>query len=322
MELPFKGNKIYLGEGRNWVILVVSLLLAFFMWSVMKLSRNYSSYIRYHVEVTSSIPGRTNSAVSVDELVIGAKSKGFDILQNSRNSGNNMLHLSDVDPKHFHKSSGGKDEFYLLPDDVRQAIQDALGSDITVESFVTDTMYFNFPVQSNRKVPVQIHSAITYADQFMPMGGMTIRPDSVLIYGEEEKISQISAVAARTISGKDVKRSLNGVAKLIPISDVRFSDEEVFYTLEVGRFVENTIKVPVAIIGAPAYANVAIIPQEVTLKYRQEFGSGLRFSQQDFTVGVKYDDILLNDVVKPQIVKAPVQVLDVWMEPKFVECIL
>ncbi len=322
MELPFKGNKIHLGEGRNWVILAVSLLLAFFMWSVMKLSRNYSSYIRYHVEVTSSIPGRTNSAISVDELVIGAKSKGFDILQNSRNSGNNLLHLASVDPRHFHKSPKGKDEFYLLPDDIRQSIQDALGSDITVESFATDTLYFNFPVQSNRKVPVQIHSAITYGDQFMPMGEIAIRPDSILIYGEEGVISHISAVTARTINGKDVKRSLNGVAKLIPINDVRFSEEEVFYTLEVVRFVENTVKVPVVITDAPSYANVAVIPQEVTLRYRQPFGSGLRFSSQDFSVGVEYDDVLRSDVVKLRLIKAPQQVLNVTVEPKFVECIL
>ena len=322
MILPFKGNKMIFGEGRNWIILAVSLLLAFFMWSVMKLSRNYSSYIRYHVEVTSNIPGRTNNAVSMDELVIGAKSKGFVILQNTRNSGSNMLHLASVDPKHFHKSPSGADEFYLLPDDIRQSIQDALGTDITIESFATDTLYFNFPVQSNKKVPVQVHSSITFKDQFMSMSEMTIRPDSILIYGEEGVISQINAVAARTISAKDVKRSLNGVLKLLPISDVRFSVDEVFYTLEVGRFVENTIKVPVVILDAPAYANVAIIPQEVTLKYRQEFGNGLRFMQQDFTVGVKYDDILLNDVVKPQLIKAPQQALGITVEPKFVECIL
>lgn len=85
---------------------------------------------------------------------------------------------------------------------------------------------------------------------------------------------------------------------------------------------ENSIKVPVVILDAPSYANVAIIPQEVTLKYRQSFGSGLRFLQQDFTVGIKYDDILLNDVVKPQLVKAPLQALDISVEPKFVECIL
>ena len=250
------------------------------------------------------------------------KSDNEVILQNSRNSGNNVLHLASVDPRHFHKSPWGKDEFYLLPDDIRQSIQDALGSDITVESFATDTLYFNFPVQSNRKVPVQVHSAITYGEQFMPVGEMAIRPDSILIYGEEDVISHISAVAARTINGKDLKRSLNGVARLIPIDGVRFSEEEVFYTLEVVRFVENTIKVPVVIADAPSYANVAVIPQEVTLRYRQPFGSGLRFSAQDFAVGVKYDDVLHSDVVKVQLEKAPQQVLNVDVEPKFVECIL
>ena len=322
MILPFKGNKKIFGEGRNWLILSVSLLLAFCMWSVMKLSRNYSSYIRYHVEVTSSIPGRTNKAVSEDELVIGAKSKGFDILQNTRNSGSNLLHLASIDPKFFHKASEEGDLFYLLPDDLRQQIQDALGNEIMVESFATDTLYFSFPVQSYKKVPVQVHSVITYKDQFMPMSQMTIKPDSILIYGEESAISQINAVAARTINGKDLRRSLNGVARLIPITNVRFSTEEIFYTLEVGRYVENTLKVPITIIGAPAYANVAIVPQEVTLKYRQAFGSGLRFAQQDFVVGVEYDEILSNDVVKPKIVKAPQQVLGVSVEPKFVECIL
>ena len=183
MALPFKGNRIAFGEGRNWLILAVSLLLAFFMWSVMKLSRNYSSYIRYHVEVTSNIPGRTNCAVSVEELVIGAKSNGFDILHNTRNSGKNILHLTEVDPKFFHKVSSEGDQFYLLPDDIRQAVQDALGNEIKVESFATDTLYFVFPVQSYKKVPVQVQSVITCQDQYMPMSPMLIRPDSILIYG-------------------------------------------------------------------------------------------------------------------------------------------
>ena len=322
MILPFKGNKIVFGEGRNWLILVISLLLAFFMWSVMKLSRNYSSYIRYHVEVTSSIPGRTNKAVSTDELVIGAKSKGFDILQNSRSRGENVLQLASVDPKFFHKVQGEGDLFSLLPDDLMQPIQDALGNEIKVETFATDTLYFTFPVQSFKKVPVQVQSVITYKEQFMPMQKMVIRPDSVLIYGDEGIISNINSVSARTINGKDVKRTLNGVVQLIPISNVRFSQNEVFYNLEVGRFVENTVKVPVTIWDAPSYANIAIIPQEITLKYRQPFGSGIKLQPQDFAVGVDYDEVLRNDVVKVKLIKAPQQVLDVSVEPKFVECIL
>ena len=322
MTLPFKGNKIVFGEGRNWLMLVISLLLAFFMWSVMKLSRTYSSYVRYHVEVTTGIPGRANTAVSTDELVIGAKSNGFEILHNTRNSGENMLHLASVDPKFFHKVPGEGDLFYLLPDEIRQPVQDALGSDIKVESFATDTLYFSLPVQSNKKVPVQVQSVVTFKEQYMPLQQMTIKPDSILIYGDEEVISHINAVAARSVNGRAVKRTLNGVTQLIPINNVRFSQDEVFYNLEVGRFVENIVKVPVSITGAPSYANVAIVPQEVTIKYRQPFGIGIKFQAQDFVVGMEYDEVLRNDVVKVQLIKVPPQVLNISVEPKFVECIL
>ncbi len=322
MQLPFKENKKIFGEGRNWIILVFSLLLAFFMWSVMKLSRTYSAYIRYHVEVVSNIPGRANQAVSADELVIGAKSNGFNILQNTRNSGKNILYLNNIEPKYFHKCSSEGDDFYFLPDDLHQAIQDALGADIRIESFATDTLYFNFPLQANKKVPVNVHSAITYLDQFMPMSKMVIRPDSVLIYGDEAVISQINAVNTKTINVNDAKRSLNGVVSLNPIEGVRLSADEVFYNMEIGRFVENTVKVPVIIVDAPSYANVAVIPPEITIKYRQPFGSAAKISAQDFTVGINYDDVLQHDVLKPQIVKSPDNILDAVMSPKFVECIL
>ena len=322
MQLPFKENKMIFGEGRNWVILVISLLLAFFMWSVMKLSRNYSTYIRYQVEVVTNIPGRTNRAVSADELVIGAKSKGFNILQNTRNRGKNIISLNGVDPKYFHKNQGEGDDFYFLPDDLRQTIQDALGSDIAIESFATDTLHFNFPLQANKKVPVRVHNAITYKDQFMPVSAMVIRPDSLLVYGDHSIIAQITEVNTRTINAKDVRRSLNGVVGLNPISGVRFSATEVYYNLEVGRYVEHTVKVPVTILDAPSYANVAIIPPEVAIKFRVPFGNAEKITSQDFTVGIHYDDLLKQDVLKPQIIKSPDNILESVMLPKFVECIL
>ena len=66
----------------------------------------------------------------------------------------------------------------------------------------------------------------------------------------------------------------------------------------------------------------AIIPQEVTLKYRQPFSGAATFSQQDFSVVVDYDEILRKDVLKPVISRMPEGILQIEMEPKFVECVL
>ena len=322
MILPVKGERKIWGGGRNWIILVFSLLLAFFMWSIMKLSASYSSYVRYRIEASTNIPGRSNTAVSTDVLVIGAKSTGFHIIQNLQGDQGNALMLDEIDGKHFHKYREDGDLFYLLPDNIRQKIQDALGADVKVESLATDTLFFEFPVQGNRKVAVIASSAIKYGKQFMPYSEIILKPDSVLIYGDEAVISNIHHVTTQAIKSNDTQHSLSGVVKLNPLKGVRFSQEEIFYSQEVGRFVEHTVNVPVTIGNAPSYANVAIVPQEVTIKYRQPFVGASAYSQQDFSVVVDYDEILRKDVVKPNVARMPEGILTIDMEPKFVECVL
>lgn len=322
MILPVKGKVRLLGGGRNWMILVFSLLLAFFMWSTMKLSRNYSSYVKYRVEVTTNIPGHKNMALSEDVLVIGAKSTGFNIIKNLNGREDNTLLVEGIDPRHFHKCPNEEEKFYLLPDNIRQKIQDALGTDITVESLATDTLFFTFPQQWSRKVPVVANSIITYGRQYMPYSPVAIKPDSVLIYGDAATISGIDRVSTQAIKNSNAIRSISGVVRLVPLQGVRYSVEEVVYSQEIGRYVEGTVRVPVTISDAPSYANVAIVPQEVTIRYRQPFGKARPLSSQDFSVEIGYDEIMLKDVVRPAVTRLPEGILEYDVQPKFVECIL
>ena len=322
MKLPFNGYKSLMGEGRNWIILVFSLLLAFFMWSIMKLSGNYSSYINYRLEVVSNIEGRSNVALSEGLLVIGAKATGFKIVQNTGEGESNILRIERVDARHLHKYGEDEDTFFLIPDDIRQAIQDALGADIKVESLASDTLFFKFPEQANKKVPVVANNFAAYAAQYMPFAAEVLKPDSILVYGNKAVIAGIGHVTTQAINGKDVDKTITAVVRLNPIEGVRFSTDEVFYTQEVGRYVENTVRVPVTIENAPSYANVAIIPQEVVVKYRYRFGKKAEYSAADFAVTLQYDDILREDVLKPVLSRMPEEVLEAEFQPKFVECVL
>ena len=322
MKLPFNGYKKLMGGGRNWIILVFSLLLAFFMWSIMKLSGSYSSYIKYRLELFSNIEGRSNVALSEDLLVIGAKATGFNIIQNTNGGEGDLLRIERVDARHLRKWGDDEDTFFLIPDDIRQAIQDALGADIKVESLATDTLFFKFPQQSNKKVPVVANNFATYAKQYMPFSAEVIKPDSILVYGNKADIARIEHVTTQAINGKNIDKSITAVLKVNPIEGVRFSADEVLYTQEVGRYVENTIKVPVTIENAPSYANVAIIPQEVVVRYRYQFGKQAEYTAADFAVTLQYDDILREDVLKPVLARFPENILEADFQPKFVECVL
>ena len=321
MKLPFNRYGSLMGGGRNWIILVFSLLLAFFMWSIMKLSGNYSSHIKYRLEVTTNIEGRSNVAISDDPLVIGAKATGFKILQNNGDEGT-ILRIEGVDAKHLRKYGDDDNTYYMFPDDIRQAIQDALGTDIKVETLATDTLFFQFPVQANKKVPVVATDFVVFDKQYMAFGPGVIKPDSILIYGNLEDIDKIVHVTTQAVKGKNVNESITAVLNLNPIEGIRFSADQVLYTREVGRYVESSVKVPVTIENAPSYANVAIIPQEVVVRFRYQFGRQVEYTAADFAVTVHYDDILREDVVKPHLSKKPETVLEAEFQPKFVECVL
>jgi hypothetical protein len=149
-----------------------------------------------------------------------------------------------------------------------------------------------------------------------------VRPDSVLIYGDEEVIGKINGVSTRLIKVKGASAPVTGVVEVIPVAGVRLSHDEVFYTQEVGRYVEHRVKVPVKISDMPSYANVAIVPQEVELRLRQPFGAAAKFDIADFEVAVDYNEILVKDAVKPQIIKKPDGIISVVMDPVFVEFVL
>ena len=322
MDLPVKGYRNFLGGGRNWIILVFSLLLAFFMWSIMKLSASYSSYIRYSLEVTTNLEGRRSESRSTDVLMIGAKARGFNIIQHSNDNVSETLLIENVDPRHFHKYGAEGDMFYLLPETIKQRIQDAIGMDIKVDQVATDTLFFRFPLQSNKKVPVEANSLITYSRQYMPYTPILLKPDSVLVYGDLAVLSGIEKVVTQPIKSNNVSGSVTGVVQLKPVEGVRYSTDEIIYAQEVGRYVEYSLEVPVTIGNAPSYANVAIIPQEVTVKCRVAFPGAEPCRAQDFTVEVEYDEILRKDVVKPVVTRMPDKVLKISVEPAFVECVL
>ena len=160
-------NRFFAERGGNLLSLVFSLLLAFFMWGMHSFSQSYSAFFSYKVKVESNIAGRAKNAESYNPVVLRGKSTGFYILQQrlSQKAHFGTINLS-VDSKQLKPLEGRDDFFYLKVEDVKDEIQESLGNDFELESFTTDTIYFEFPRQANKKVPVEAIENISYASQY------------------------------------------------------------------------------------------------------------------------------------------------------------
>lgn len=315
-------EKLFKRGGRDWIILIFSLFLAFFMWSIQKLSQEYSAYIQYKVSLNSSMEGRAQSAVSENLLVVRGKSTGFYILQHKYDGENAQVLNLNAEPKQLRRVADS-DKYYVLNTDLKAKIQEALGDEFQMESFTTDTLYFNFPKQSYKKVPVAARHLLRYKLQYMPFTPVVLKPDSILIYGQTALLEKIDSVSTELIKGDKLDEQVNGVVALVPMDDVRYSAKEVYYSQKIGRYVENRLNVKVGMMNLPAGKNVVIIPQEVRLSFRTPFPGKGRVSENDFLVAVDYAEVEGEEgAVSLRLLRKPASAYAIQWEPRFVECIV
>ncbi len=312
-------NNLLAKRGGDLAILFFSLLLAFFMWSMHRMTGKYSAVVDYKIELNSNIEGRAQSSLSRNSLILRGKSSGFFIFQ--QRYINNTLPLF-IDAKQLKPLGSEKDIFYIQSSNIQNMVQEVLGNDFQMENVISDTLYFQFPKQSNKKVPVVATENISFELQYVAKGNMVLRPDSVVIYGNEDVIRDIDSVYTKFISINKVKAPVQGVVELQPINGVRFSDEDIYYSQDVVRYFESSVVVKPVVINVPLGNRAIVVPHEVTLYYRMPFDAKQEVEANEFVVVINYKTMGNSNMVKPAVVRSPENVFDIRLEPKFIECII
>ena len=251
-------------NGRDWAVLLLALLLAFSIWLIHNLSLKYSDYMTVPVVAHSSIRGHSEVSADNPEVTARCRATGYKMLRSFLRHGRSV----DVRFRPSDMKYKGGDIFYLTPAELKDYSHVLFGPDVTVEYFVTDTLFFRFPRENFKKVPVLPISTITYRNQYMADGRLEVFPDSVLVYGEPLRLENINAVYTRPVNYMDLSKNVSGMVKLEKVKGIRFSQAEVRYALSVRRFVEITRTLPVTVVNVPEGKNMLVYPSavEVSLK--------------------------------------------------------
>jgi len=131
-------------RGRQVLLFLFCLFLAFIIWSIHKLSGDYSIYLNYKVHVTTDLQGRDAEAFSSNLLTLKGRASGFYILQQRYIKGGESIYIQ-VDRRLFKRTPSAKDGYYLLSSGIRDKLSESFGENFEIEHFSVDTLFFNFP---------------------------------------------------------------------------------------------------------------------------------------------------------------------------------
>lgn len=313
------GNEKVRKDRKEWLLLLLSLLLAFIVWLIHSLSLQYSVFLEYRVTLSTSIEGRSRTATSEDILIIRGRSEGYYILRQRIGRLKNLT--VTVLPANVTYKDG--DIFTIDCETIKSNIVEALGGNVDLEFIVSESLDFNLPEVTSKRVPVVPKASIVFDGQYMPVGDIELRPDSVDIYGDARLLGTIDSVFTETIARSGVDGPIQGLCGIVPIRRVEYSEDNIYYSMNVVRYIEESMNVPVTATGVPENKELIVLPSSVTLKYRRIF-SGIQYAPENFVLSVDYNDFIrtMDSELVPKLVSMPEGVLSWEMSPRYVDCIL
>ena len=201
-------------------------------------------------------------------------------------------------------------------------LRPVFGDKVDVEDIITDTLFFTFPAENYKRVPVNFAGDFSYRTQYMASGPLKLTPDSVTVYGEQARLDMVDHVSTGQVQFDDVHESQHGVLRLRKIKGVRLSDEDISYELPVSRYVEMRSELPVLVRNVPGGRHLDVLPSRATVILHCTFPVG-RNPFESFELYIDYADFAssLSGRCVARVKELPKGVLDYRVEPAVFDCI-
>lgn len=254
-------------NGKDWILALVSLLLALGVWLIHNLGLNYIDFMTIPVVAECNIEGHSRASSGPALVTARCKATGYSFID-SRRIARHHVRKIEIDRSAMH--SAGGDSFYMTAKDLQDYSHLIFGDKAAIEYYITDTAFFRFPYENSVKVAVEMPSVITCRPQYM-VRRVKLDPDSVVVYGEPARLSALEYAQTKPVKYSDLSSSVTGTTKIPSVKGLRYSEETVRYEVEVVRYVESKATLPIARHNVPQDRTLLIVPSEAELTVRSEF---------------------------------------------------
>ena len=306
-------------DGRDWAVLLLALLLAFSIWLIHNMALKYNDNLSASVVAVSNIDGHASKSINECQVTARCRATGYKHLMYGLNSRARSIEVNFPASALKHKSG---DEYYILSSDLMVYSGQIFSSGISVEYFNADTLFYRFPFENHKTIPVEAVFSLAYRQQYMSDGRVEISPDSVIVYGEPFRLESINSIKTEPIRYSDLHSDVNGTVKLEQIQGVRVSDSQISYSIDVVRFTELQTVTPIGAVNVPDGKTLSVYPSVARVSVKYEFPPVAGFTEEVSLV-VDYGDFQesLSGKCRVKMIAPKEGVISYEINPPYVECI-
>lgn len=283
-------NKIYLDKYNELVnndsfkkklityLICVSIASAF--WFLNSLSKQYSTSIEYPIVYSNFPKDKVLMGKLTNYIKIEVRGSGFTLLKYKIKSLQVPVTF-DVNSFRINKTKKVS-EYYILTKNTTEFFQKQIDSDLRIVSIKPDTLLFNLQKIAFKKVPVVANVSIDFKKQFTLKNKIQLIPDSIGISGPYIFVEKVDSVLTSFVEYDKIQQSFERNLKLKKLTNIKFDKKRVNIKVDVEKFTEAKISIPIDIINLPDSLNMEIYPQTIEITYRVGLSNYNKVENFDF----------------------------------------
>ena len=306
-------------KNRKVYVFFICFVIASMFWLLLALTKDYSSTYEVSVTYENFPPHMIVTNELPKKLSLNVKTSGYRLISMSSSAEDNVLSIDVLSLTGIESGVKSISSEMLAQNFIQQ-----LGTDVEIASIMPDSILFDISTSINIKLPVRVNLEVTFEKQFDAVSPVKINPDSVTVTMPQSQIGRINWIETERIAAQKLRSSLKRNIKLIAPPGTTLSVNEAELELEVEKFTEGTVSVPVSLVNVPKGLQVKIFPDRVTAKYLVALSMYDKVKPDMFSVIADASESSSGngDKLDVQVVSSPAFVRSVAWQPLKVDFIL
>ncbi len=311
---------VKLRNNRRVAVFLICLAIATTLWFLNALGKNYSASVSYPVKYINPPDNRflaNNIPVKLDLKIQG---QGFTILRYKMLSFSPILLDIEQITNNIEPVSGT----YKVPSkNLIREISSQLSNEIKIEDINPETLEIVLDSLITKTVPVVLDINVEFVPQFNLKNPIKTVPDKVKITGPAIALEKISELNTKVNITNKLETGFSQEIELIHPERTTISPEKVNLIIEVEKYTEKELKIPIDIIHKPADVRIKLFPSEVKILFTVGLSRFETIKAADFGVSVDYNSIVDNvNNLNILIYKKPGFIQGVRLNPEKVEFLI
>lgn len=184
-----------------------------------------------------------------------------------------------------------------------------------------DSILFYFDEYASARKRIKTNLEINYAPGFDSFKKPIISNDSIKILGPEELLNKIKYIETEITKLKNINSDIATDLSLInpDYKNIILDFESINYKLDVDQFVEESISVPVNVVGSKD-VKFTYFPKELNLKFFVSINDYKLIDSNEFKIECIFDEN--NNYLIPQITAAPKFVKNIRISSNQIELVI